>query len=639
MKMKLALPLSGILAFLLLFIGIPNADAYMHTATLKTGSRGSQVVELQKTLNANGYTVSFSGAGAPGMETSYFGIKTKTAVMSFQSAQGLVSDGIVGPITGTRLAALGTPVGPIPNLPLGCSSIIGYSPLTGVKCDSTTTTPPVTQPDLSGNNGVIHQFSELSPYSNEEVAEGQKDIRVAGFEIEASRDGDIEIQSVRLSFDPAGNTGSNRLDRYIDSVSLWMDDTRIATARVDDFSRGSGNVYSRTMSINKAIVRSGQEQKFYITVDAVRNLDSADISGDSWTVDVESVRYKDGLGVVTTDNRTGDMNSMDVPINFVTFSSAADTNLKISLASDNPEEGLVIVRDNRTTDGVLLLKGALKLEGTSDVTIEELPVTFTVSGTAANVDAVLNSATLIIGNEEYTERVSTTGTTATVIFDRLDYEMRAGRTVDFSIVAEMNRLRPGIFEEGDTIKAEISSANRDLIEVENERGDDLSNADEKSGTAIGKTMELRKSGIMLSLVSTNTSSVSGDSANDDIGTFRIKFKVKALGEDAYISSLGTTDGLTYLVDKAGEIVASGTTAIITNNTSSSLTPAGNYRINEGEEETVEVMIMIQLPDAGTAGLYRGSLTGLKWDTDDDATPDNNYTFNLDQFRTPYMILN
>ncbi|PIW52719.1 MAG: hypothetical protein COW17_06630, partial [Sulfurimonas sp. CG12_big_fil_rev_8_21_14_0_65_36_1453] len=52
------------------------------TSTLKQGMSNSQVMELQQNLNGAGFTVSTTGAGSVGMETSYFGIKTKTAVMA-----------------------------------------------------------------------------------------------------------------------------------------------------------------------------------------------------------------------------------------------------------------------------------------------------------------------------------------------------------------------------------------------------------------------------------------------------------------------------------------------------------------------------------------------------------------------------
>ena len=80
-----------------------TANAYTHSMTLKMGSTGSQVMELQKALNAGSCKVAASGVGSSGMESSYFGGLTKAAVMCYQSANSLTADGIVGPMSGAKL--------------------------------------------------------------------------------------------------------------------------------------------------------------------------------------------------------------------------------------------------------------------------------------------------------------------------------------------------------------------------------------------------------------------------------------------------------------------------------------------------------------------------------------------------------
>jgi peptidoglycan hydrolase-like protein with peptidoglycan-binding domain len=66
------------------------------TATLKAGSQGTQVKQLQRALAHLGY--------APGTIDGDFGPVTEAAVMRFQTAAKLTADGVVGPLT---LAALG----------------------------------------------------------------------------------------------------------------------------------------------------------------------------------------------------------------------------------------------------------------------------------------------------------------------------------------------------------------------------------------------------------------------------------------------------------------------------------------------------------------------------------------------------
>ena len=78
------------------------APAVLQTAgTLKTGSRGEAVVQLQNRLKALGY---YSGA-ADGI----YGAGTASAVRAFQRANGLTPDGEAGPLTLNKLSAAKTP--------------------------------------------------------------------------------------------------------------------------------------------------------------------------------------------------------------------------------------------------------------------------------------------------------------------------------------------------------------------------------------------------------------------------------------------------------------------------------------------------------------------------------------------------
>lgn len=73
--------------YICILLAVPlSLNAYSFTRTLSVGSTGEDVRELQKFLNSNGATlIADSGPGSPGNESTYFGEKTKQAVIKMQN--------------------------------------------------------------------------------------------------------------------------------------------------------------------------------------------------------------------------------------------------------------------------------------------------------------------------------------------------------------------------------------------------------------------------------------------------------------------------------------------------------------------------------------------------------------------------
>ncbi len=600
------------------------------TSDLTIGSTGAQVICLQAALVAKGYLVM-----PVGVSMGYFGPLTQSAVAKWQSANNIApAVGYFGPISRAAFTAA-------PGTPGSSTCATKFDPNTGLPCVSTTT--PDSTGTLKGTDGTIEGFTLLGSLSNEEVAEGGKNVQVLGADIETSTDGDVALKSVRVAFDYADTSGSTRLNRYIKSVSVYLGSKKIGSADVDEFSK-SGTVYSKTISLSgDTTIEADETATLYVAVDAATTIDSGDISGDSWTVAVTSVRYIDGSGVYTT---TSDFEiGNEVGINFVDFGTAANTDLKISTDSSSPAQGIVVVSETVKTNNVTLLKGRMKVGGTEDVLLNELPVTFTTDA-SGGVVAVTGSVKLKIDGKTYTESVSSSASAATVTFDRLDLDLEAGDTVNFEVLADINKIGTG-FAAGSVLKADVTGTNRQYIDIENAQGDQLASG-VKSGTATGKYQEFRVNGIGLTLDgSPSVSIAAGNGASDDQATFRIKFKVTAIGDTIYVSSLadamlsGVTTGKTsVLVDRAGTATIGGTSVTIANLTDTTKNTAGLYQIEEGDSETFEITTTVQLPAAGAAGQFRVSLSGVSWTTDGtDATPNNVYNSSLDSFKTSYTGLN
>ena len=81
--------------------GTTTTGSYNFTLNHSQGDEGGEVMDIQKFLNAKGFTVSTSGAGSPGNESSYFGAKTKAAVVAFQNANAATVLAPVGLSAGT----------------------------------------------------------------------------------------------------------------------------------------------------------------------------------------------------------------------------------------------------------------------------------------------------------------------------------------------------------------------------------------------------------------------------------------------------------------------------------------------------------------------------------------------------------
>ena len=636
-SMKKFLIASGVAV--LAFASIAGAQGTVFSANLTVGSTGADVVALQTALINAGYSIPSiaSGAAAKG----YFGSQTKTAVQAYQAAKGIPSTGFVGPLTRAAMNAGGSVV-VNPGTPVSCPVGYNCTPVGG----TTPTNPVIT--GLAGTDGIIDAVTELSSYSNEEVGDGQNDVKVAGFEIEVSNDGDVAIKSVKVSFDSTGNGGSDNLDDYIDSVSIWQGSTKIGSADASAFNDETSTVWSKTITVNNSIVRADKTEKFYITVDAVGNLDSGDISSDSWTVDVESVRYEDGSGVVSTET----VGSFDVGIAFVGFSAAADTELKISLDSSSPDSGVIEADTDNDTNDVLLLVGKIQLKGTSDVVIDQLPITLATVG-GSTLQSVASSLKLVLGSDDFSETVSNTGTTT---FDNLDYTVDAGTTVTFKVYADINDIDTGTFDEGDTLTASLTATNRDYINVENEDGDQLSDSSEKTGTALGDELAFYSEGIKVTLKSVDADvSADGTNSYNDTGTFKITYRVEAFGDTMYLSDTATattsatipdltlaSGGNRFLLDIGGTASTSALTTAVEYTTTGGASDSSNSNIELADGETADVTLTVARTNTSVyanGGLMKVLLKAILWNTDDSASTFNVYDFDLEDYKTSAVSVN
>ena len=588
-----------------------SSGSMTFTMDLTLGSSGSEVTALQNWLIGKGYSI-------PAGATGYFGAQTQAALAAYQAANGISpAAGYFGPITRAKVNAAGGTTGG-------------------------GTTGGSTSGDLTGGAGSVDTYTLVSGLSSEKVGEDEEDVPVAGLEIENSDGSDIEIKAVKLVFNEG--TADQDFDEYASEVSIWLDDEEVGRVDADGFN--DDNSWTKTVSLDGAVIDSDATSELVVGVSGISNIDSAD-AGDTWTVDFTQVRFVDAEDTTVSEDPVVAVTTFS----FDTFATANDVEMKVTLGDDNADGSVVNVDLTNDTDGVELLQFTIEADG-SDLNIQDMPVTFTSSG--ANLNEVMNSITLEVDGEEYTESVTDTSTGASLTFDDLDIDIEDGDELLFTVFADIND-QEGSFGDGDTLSASVSASNVDMIDAEDGSGENISNAD-ATGTAIGNDMAFYDVGIMVTFVSADASvSDGGVNGFDGTGTFEIVFDVEAFDGDAYVSDNAVATvvatipdttvsaaGVRYLIDGAGTATADDLSTVVSfDEQSGTVTDSGitnGVKITEGSVARFTLTATRTNDNAGDAGLFRALLKAITWATTDAATQ-NVYDFDLEDYKTTSVSVN
>jgi peptidoglycan hydrolase-like protein with peptidoglycan-binding domain len=631
---------ASIAVFAVILTASTASAAYVHTGTIRLGSRGASVMALQQVLNANGYTVAVSGAGSAGMETTYFGPATTRAVKAFQASRGLGADGVVGPRTGAALAALGGGVVVTPPSTNGCQPGWVVNPLTGQSCTGGTTNPNpgTTPPSSNGLKGTVGSldYDLVSSLSGEEVGEDESDVKVAGLELDAEdSDSDVQITSVKLEF-AQGTATNDDFDEFADEVSVWLDGTKVATVDASEFD--DDNDYTKTIALSNAVVRMDDSADLVVAISGASSIESGD-EGDTWTVNFDQIRFVDAQGATTTE----DPGTGTRTFSFESFASANDVELEVALNSDADdinESHTITVDEDDETDNVSILAFTLESTGDSDITVSEIPVKVITSH--SNISQVVTGVELYHGTTKVgSEDVSGTATSSTVTFDDLDITVDAGDEEEFTV--KLSLANTDDYTTGTTVRAELAQTQVLAIDAEDESGEELSGSSELNGTAIGEASPLYVDGISVTAGAHAASAVSVDGSQNDYGSFRIRFSVTAIGDDIYLAKDGVTNTTTpsgaanvvRVEDSAGSAVtASGFTL------SSNDADEGTYTFLIEEGDTADFELTVNAVDPGAS--VRAVLYGLAWGTSDAATPNNTYSSDFGvngSYKTGYIYVN
>ncbi|MFH1170584.1 MAG: peptidoglycan-binding protein, partial [Candidatus Vogelbacteria bacterium] len=653
---------------------------YTFTANLTVGStRTADVTALQQILIDGGYL-------AIATPTGTFGPLTKAAVIKWQIANDITpASGYVGPISRGVLNALAAAVTPPPFEPpveplcqngnLVSNNCQPATPATVPLCpnlktiasnctllpnavaeplcpnlmtiaSNCMTAPGGTIPPVTGGGaGSIEDADFVSGITGEEVGEGADDVAVLGLDIDADEGSDLNLTAVRLDF--TVGTADQDFEDYASEVSVWFEGEEVA--RVDGDAFTDGNNYDKTLALaGGAIIKAGDTGQLVVKVSGVSNLDTNDV-GETWTLEVESVRFEDADGAIITENATGDINGVTRTFSFESFAASADTELKIAektgAAADAINKSHMInSHATEITEDVKLLSFTLEAEGTSDLEIREFFADFVVTG-ATDVDGVIRgnsspSARLFIDGEEYGTAAYvdadgvTVGADEEIMWDDVNYTLTAGTTVDAYIEVDLNDTTGATaiddLDQGDTILAQITATQRAAltdIDVRDETGTQLAVTD-ITGTATGEANQIYD--VMFTMTTagwTNGAVIPGGAATlDDQVNFELVYTITAVDGNVYIDNacVEDADGTLVLADDATDgfsfFQTAGTLANVALTCSHTTTGAtlstDRWLVADGTSETFKVAINA-IADVGSS-FVQLAWEGMGWSEADEA---------------------
>ncbi|MDD3663104.1 MAG: peptidoglycan-binding domain-containing protein [Candidatus Pacebacteria bacterium] len=546
--------------------------------TLKVGSTGSYVMTLQTVVGATPVD-------------GVFGPMTKAKVMAWQANNGLTADGIVGPATKAAMNGTTTPVTEVPGCPAGaafnyltgapcvttpvtevpgCPAGALFNYMTGASCAGATT--PVTGA-LTGSQGDI-SVTDFSSGTEQTIGEGGSE-KVLGVYVEADNGSDVDVSSFKVELKDGAGDGSTRLERYIDSVDVYMGSTKVGSADVDEFSKDS-TTYTKAISLSGAIVEKGEKVKFYVVLNANSVIYSDDI-GNTWDVDVTSVRFQDAMGVIMTYAGT------DVAVDAVNVDfedSTANDEISTLSASSNPDAATLLVKDTGVSDEYMVFAFRLKADSDStDLNVLEIPITV-VPG-AADADEVVSDIYLKVGSTVYDDYSYAAGI-YTFTMDEGELEVEAGETITVEVYTEFMKEGLGTtYTTGETVTFSLDAS--ELI-VENVDGDSVetSGLTNRSGNEmVLSTTVANVSNLSWTVASTGTMvdfffTVEAD--NED-------FDVLAADVDDAIAAGSTAvvvEGATFMTDIKGTLTRYSGDSVVT------LGGNTGYTVAAGDETTFRV---------------------------------------------------
>ena len=484
--------------------------------------------------------------------SGYFGPITLAAVKTFQTSNGIINTGYVGPLTRGALNALYcTPVTPVTSFPAGCTSAVGFSSTTGLPCSGAVVTYPegctsavgfspttglscageaVTYPEgctsavgfspttgLSCSGTIVTgptegyiQVSASGTFVEPTLYWNDVNKSILAFQIKA-KNSDMVVNRVDLQL-----RGTAVLPwKVFQMISLYEGSTlvkSIVPVKSDYIENDYAKDYTLRFTGLDTTIAKDATKTFVFKTDVFETLSNV-VDYTAINLPADGVRAVDSVGI----NQYGPSTNAIITTGAVVINdTATSAAIAASVNASSPKAGFIIGNASTVVSDQTLLILDLKATG-ADTTLKTLTVD------VANF-AYASAIKLYDG----TTLLSSKASVVAPEFDNLDVAIAKDATKVLTIKAD---IKP-ITTEGYTIAAAFTAVAAKIVAIDSSENSVTSLS---GGTITGKDMNLYIVAPVLSLTS-----ATGQKTNPDTGASTydgvIKFSVTASGGTIYVNA-------------------------------------------------------------------------------------------------------
>jgi|GEM_PF-3548629 len=605
-----------------------GTSSYVHSYTLTRGMTAAKVREAQMCLNSLGYNA--------GPNDSVFGGQTASAVRSFQAANGLTQDMVIGINTGTALQQ-------------ACAG--GSGPVV--------IPPVVTQPPVINNGGQIVFYSgQATDIDNENVRDGDDDnveeceqgqeIIKLTFDVE---DADAGIEDVHYMFE--SQSGENDPWKVFEELTVKINGQTVGSMDTDssgdwdDFSddiSDPNNNDEYVVSFYNVNTVVAEDTEVEITLEADIDCSADQSSWKIWVAEaptlLDGVEIVDGSG---STHYTGSISSNEFATVDVDF-AGANAEFVVSSNSNDPDAAVLEIASNTNKTHMVFVYDVESEE--DDAMVEDMYLWIALTDGSGNAitdqddfDEVIKDITIDgagLSNEDMTDYSYDSGIGAWFIeFENVDLDLDADDEEEIEVTVELDDADTGDLYPvtggtitGTTFFLKALASDHD---PETDNGDSIVS----SGSATSETHTILTDGMNVSLDSATSDAI--DSTAATVGDKLIcKHFVDVVPFSStgtvYVPVAGAVGAMVDIIDASGNVISAPATSISIVSSANQIGTGATAEYEISSSETLEVTVDY-LPGAGQ---YYCQLTEISFaETSGGAlTP-----IPLTNYNTPVQVVN